>query len=68
MDLLADDTPVLNLAVNKFEYGVSIIGYTAFKIVTEEGGYYMLDKQSLNHVFNEIVSLNFYQGTLNQTG
>ena len=36
MDLLADDTPVLNLAVNKFEYGVSIIGYTVLKIVTEE--------------------------------
>jgi hypothetical protein len=55
VDLLADNTPVLNLAVNKFEYGVSIIGFTMLKIVTEEEVYYLNDKQSLNHVFNEIV-------------
>ena len=59
MDLLADDTPVLNLAVNKFEYGVSIIGYTELKIFTEREDVYKYDKQSLNHVFNEIVSLEF---------
>ena len=56
---MADNTPVLNLAVNKFEYGVSIIGYTELKIFTEREDVYKYDKQSLNHVFNEIVSLEF---------
>ena len=68
MGLLTDDTPVLNLAVNKFEYGVSIIGSTELKIVNEGENVYKYDRQSLNHVFNEIVSLKFNQGTLNQTG
>ena len=68
VDLLADDTPILNLAQSKFEFGYNIIGYT-FQFVENEDETMMLEKgESLNHVFNEIVIPEFFQVNLTQDG
>ncbi len=55
VDLLADDTPVFNLAKSKFEYGYSIIGTKVTIEKTEQGELYTVNKKSLNHIFDEIV-------------
>jgi len=60
VNLLAEDTPKLNLAQNKFEFGYNIIGYTSKVVETQSEYSFLIEKHSLNQVFDDIITQIFY--------